>query len=160
MNVLMILHQRINRFWGKFEGDLILRNHVDMYDVSFDVYNLVVEERLYQRVLVFAQLGFWGFRKHQGAQCPDCRRRRQSLGQTSKVLRHTVERSLDSVDPFESGCQPRVDFAVEDDVWCSARRKSGSRGREKGDGHGRGRGRGRGRGIINKINKIKEKQIS
>lgn len=46
----MILDQRVNRVLGELEGDLVLRNHVDVYDVGLDVDDLVVEHGLHQRI--------------------------------------------------------------------------------------------------------------
>lgn len=113
---LMILDQRIDGVCRQLEGDLILGNHVYMNNISLDVNELEVEQRLHERIRVLSQLGFRGFRHHQRAQRPDGVRGRESFRQASGVLRDAVQRTLDLVDALEGGRQPWFDLGVEDDI--------------------------------------------
>lgn len=101
VDVLVVVDQSLDRFRCQLEGDLVLRDHVDVDDIGLDVDQLKVEDAFYQRVVVLAQFRFWCSREHERAEGPDGSSAAESLCQTSKVLRHTVERSLDPVDALE-----------------------------------------------------------
>ena len=66
----MVLYQRLDRFRCKLEGDFILRDHVDMNNVSLDVYDLVVEKSFDQWVLILSELRIRSLRQHDRAKSP------------------------------------------------------------------------------------------
>ena len=51
------------------------------------------------------------------------------------MLRHTVQRPFDAIDPLERGRQPGIDLGVEHDIWRRSRRKGCSRLGEQDLGH-------------------------
>ena len=116
VDVFMVLDKGFDCVGCKLVGDLISKYHVNMNDVSLQVYQLVVENSLDQRVGIFPKLGFRSLWEHKRGQCPDGIWRRQCLGQTSLMLRYTVERSLDPVDTLECLCQPRLNLGTQHDV--------------------------------------------
>ena len=169
VDILMVLHQRCDGLWCKLEGDFVLRHHVDMYNVRFNIDHLVVEETFDQRIRVFDKLCFWSLGQAQRAQGPYRRLVRKGLGQTSKVLWYTVERPLDTVDSLQCGGQPRRYLGGKDNVWLGASLERTSRGgqellRHDGDGSGRmvdrddsgGRVESCVRKLKDKRNKVKE----
>lgn len=63
----MILDKRINGVRGKLEHDLMLRNHVDMYNICLDVKKLIVEHALDQRIVILDQVGIRLLGQHDRA---------------------------------------------------------------------------------------------
>ena len=116
MDLLVVLDERLDRFWRKLEGDLVSQDHVDVDDVCLDVDELIVEQCLDERIRVLLQVGIRCLLKHDRRQGPYRICRRQCLGQTSMVLCYAVERTLDPVYPFQSLRQPWLYFRSEDDV--------------------------------------------
>lgn len=66
----MILNQSIDGVLGQLECDFILRDHVNMDNVGFNLQHLVVEHGLNQGVGVSPQLGLWSLGEHDRAQGP------------------------------------------------------------------------------------------
>ena len=65
-DVLVVLDEGLDGFDGELECDLVAEDHVDVYDVGFDVEELVVEEGLDEGIGVLAQLRLWRLGKHDG----------------------------------------------------------------------------------------------
>ena len=135
VDVFVVFDEGVDRLGRELEGHFVLRDHVDVHDVGFDVYQLVVEERFDQRVFVFPQFRVGRFGQHDRTERPDGCGRREGLGQTSVMLRHTVQWSFDSIDPLERGCQPGIDLGVEHDIGRRSRRKGCCRLGEQDLGH-------------------------
>jgi len=53
MNILVVFDQSFYRFRRELECDLVPEHHIDMDDISFDVKELIVEQGLDQRILIF-----------------------------------------------------------------------------------------------------------
>lgn len=75
-----------------------------MHDVGLNVDQLVVEQRLDQRVGVPAQLRVGRLGDHDGAQRPDGVLSGQRLGEASCVLLHAVQGPLHPVDALQRLC--------------------------------------------------------
>lgn len=135
MHIFMIFNERLDGLWGQLEGDLVLGDHVDVDDVCFDIQDLVVEQRLHERVGVFAEFGVWRLGEHDGTQGPDGRRAGKDFGQASKVLRDAIQRPLHSIDPLQCRRQPWIYLGIQDDIRSGARCKGGRRGGQEGDRH-------------------------
>lgn len=101
----------------------MLRDHVNVYNVSLNVQELVIEDGLDKRIRVFAQIGIGGLGNHEGRQRPYCVWSRKSLGQASEVLSCAIERSSHTIHPLERLCQPCFNARVENYGWRSTGRE-------------------------------------
>lgn len=116
VDVLVVLNQGLDGVRRQLVSNLVSQYHVDVHNVGLEVDELVVEDGLNQRVGVFPELRLGGLGQHQRSQGPDGIWRRQGLGQTSLVLRYTVEWALDPVDALECLREPRLYLGSEDHV--------------------------------------------
>ena len=70
VDVFVVFDEGVDRFRGQLEGHFVLRDHVDVDDVGFDVHQLVVEEGFDQRVVVFAEFRIGRFGQHDRTERP------------------------------------------------------------------------------------------
>lgn len=101
-----------------------------MNNVGFDLQHLIVEHGLDQWVRILSQLGLRGLGEHDGTQGPDGVRRGESLCQTSCVLRDTVQRAFDLVDPLQGSSQPGLYLVAKNNIDLTAGSKGLRRRRQ------------------------------
>ena len=56
VDVLVVFDQRCDSLRSELEGDLMLGDHIDVYNVCFNVDHLVVEKTFNERIRVFDEL--------------------------------------------------------------------------------------------------------
>lgn len=59
MDILVILHQCLNRLRCQLEGNLVLRDHVNMDHIRLDVKKLIIKEGLDEGIGILPQFGVW-----------------------------------------------------------------------------------------------------
>lgn len=97
VNILVVLGKGVDGVGRELEGNLMLRDHVDVDHISFDVNDLVVEDGLNKRVGVPAQFGIGGLGDHYRAQGPDGIGTGECFCEAARVLLNAVEGTFDTV---------------------------------------------------------------